>query len=270
MRYSPGNRLWMGSRRFNATTSDVNFSTLGGGAQSLTVHSVLAYVYPTGSGEGGFGWVWGKAPSATAGNSMIVDHNAGSPRIQFRGSSTGTAGQPVRTSNTGLMAYNEWLHIAGTWSGSLTASSSIRILVGRNGAPLAEVTYSSSADGTTAVSSNSTDEMHIGNRNGADRTFNGDICYVARWNRILSDAEFLRAQRFGPLSIRNGLVLCWVDGVDLGPMRLRGVQSNVVGGRVPLWRLVGPSRRNGIDAAASGFKAYWASRGHRVIGAGVQ
>ena len=46
------------------------------------------------------------------------------------------------------------------------------------------------------------------------------VYYLARWDRVLSHEELLKAQRLGPLAVRDGLVFFWMNGRDHGPYGL--------------------------------------------------
>jgi len=56
---------------------------------SLGSQTIIAYCNPSGSGGGGFGYIYGKTPTGvTTGPRFFIDHNAGSPRLSFGASST--------------------------------------------------------------------------------------------------------------------------------------------------------------------------------------
>lgn len=206
------------SWRFNATTSDISFGA--NASQAPLAQTVLALFYATGSGEGGTGYVMSRTPvSSVNGPRMSILDNTAAPQIFFGGHSTGNAGQPSFTGNANTITYGKWHHCAATWDGTLTGSTGVLAYVGIEGKALALVA-GTTANGTTAADAGSANALHVGNRGGTDRTFNGDIAYVAQWNRVLSLDEMLRAQFQGPLSVKGGLTFFWDGQRDLAPYQL--------------------------------------------------
>lgn len=204
----------MCSQRFDATTSDVNLGV--NAAQAPTAQTILVLCYPIASGEGGFGYVVSRTPSASSSGPRLLLVNTNSA-INFAGHSTGSASNPSRTAANNSFVYGQWQHIAAIWTGGLAAATSIQMYAGQNGLALTETAYGAAIDGVTAADSGSANSLHVGNREGTDRTFNGDIAYVAQWNRALSLTELLTAQKYGPLAVRGGLILYWNGARDLGP-----------------------------------------------------
>lgn len=212
---------------FNATTSEIGFGLAP--SQDLIAQTALVYVYAVGSGEGGVASVFQKSGSGSDAprQSVNIVHNAGSAQVGFAFSCSVPNGQPYLYAPAGDFTYNAHQHFAGTWDGGLLASG-IHVYLGTNGAPLTERTGGVSADGTGAVTFPTAGSFHIGNRSGGAYTFNGTIYYVARWNRVLSIDALRQAQMFGPLSVPDGLVLCWANNQDYSPTRLRYTSQTAV------------------------------------------
>lgn len=217
------------SELFNATTSDINLGVQA--SQAIGAQTTLAYIKTAGAGESNFGYIWGQTPSASSsGPRFYVFDDGANPtrRFIFQGHSTGTAGAPGRNTANDSATVGQWFHVGATWDGGLAATG-IKIYYGKAGAPLAEETgYTSPSDGTGSASYGVGNEFHIGNRAGTDRTFNGQIGYVVRWNRVLSKQELLIAQVFGPESVPEGLILNWRAGEDNGPLGLSAVSKTAV------------------------------------------
>lgn len=207
------------TRNFNATTSLYNYGTLGAAYNSNTPCTWLALIRPTGAGESNFGYIASKVISASAtGMRWIVDHNAGSPRIIW-GISSGSTG-PSQSAPSGSLTYNKWVWVAATYAGGLAAAN-VQLYQGAQ--HLTEVTsYPAPVAGTGSLNTDASNNFVIGNREGSDRTFNGDIAMVVRWDAVLDVEELNRAVRLGPLAVRpSELLFCWAGGEDLGPYKKR-------------------------------------------------
>ena len=210
---------------FNSTTTNYGYGVLNARHNSDIATTFLALIRPTGSGEGGFGYIAAKTiVGSSTGMRFFVDHNAGSPRLAA-GYASGNAG-PQRSAPVGSITYGRWVWVAYTFVPGLLASN-IAILQGENS--VQEVSsYSVSTDGTGTFSTDATNNFHIGNRDGADRTFAGDIALVVRWNTALSRAGINEAIRRGPSTYqRDRQLFCWVAGLDIGPSANRA--SSVAG-----------------------------------------
>lgn len=185
--------------------------------ENLAPLTVLAYCRPTGIGGSNLSSVFSKANAAsTAGKRLQFEHNSNAPRWTFCVPSTGTVSGPARTGASNSGVYNSWQHVAATWDGSLTGAN-VHVFVGV-GADLAEISYTSTVNGTTAIASDAGEPLILMNR-AVDlaRSYVGDLAYVAWWDRVLSLAELQQAQNEGPLSVPSGLVLLWANEADLGP-----------------------------------------------------
>lgn len=257
---------------YNATTSDRNF----GQVKQLETgpRTVLALLYPEGSGEGTSGVFLGQVPSggSTNGPRFSIEDNSGAPGVQLRYGSSGTSNFPARNSANGVVTYNAWNLIGCTHDGGLTASTGMRIYNGINGAAIAEVAYGGAANGTGTLLDGTGNNFHIGNREDTDRTFNGSIAYVAQWNRVLTLQELGRAQRMGPLSV-PGIRLLWANGYDYGPYSLRPQSTTDIARRArPVYYApLGVMQRyiplNEISAAT--FNAAWNGAANTVYQPGA-
>ena len=205
---------------FNATTSDIN---LGASApQDCLAQTAMSLCYPVASGEGGAGYIFALTTSATSNGPRFVHlDNTANPQFGMQCNSSGTAGAPVHNSDSNSAPYNNWYHVVGTWDGGINADG-VQVYIGQNGATLANKTTNGAnfVNGTTAGSVTAGRNLHIGNREGTDRTFNGIIAYVARWNRVITLDEMILAQQRGPLAVPKGLILCWANDRDYGPYHL--------------------------------------------------
>jgi len=216
----------LGSTRFNGTTTTVQFGDEDS-TQLLTAQSCLALTYPIGTGEGGFGSIFSKDSAGTnpRGPRFLIDHNSGTPRLFFGCNSTGVGGSPQVASNT-AMTYGEWWSSAYSWDGT-AGFAAIKLYQGKSGVPVVETAYTGGSNGAGSATYGPVFGFSVGNRNAQDRTFNGDIAFVARWNRVLSLAEFRTAQTYGPLAV-PGLVFCWANGRDYGPFKIKPTNVRVI------------------------------------------
>ena len=230
------------TRNFNATTSTYDYGSNDTAFDSAGPQTVLCLIRPTGAGEGNFGYVLSRVPSAsTDGMRLFINHNSGSPTISYGQGSTVTANAPLRVSSTGIITYGAWRWMAATFDGSLNATG-IKIFSSDLIEALTEATYGTTTNGSGALRANSGQSVHVGNRTGTDRTFAGDIALVAWWSVELSPTELERARRDGPLSVRQkDLVLLWAGGQDM--MGRNPVPTAATGGqpiRYPI-KKAGPS-----------------------------
>lgn len=199
----------------------------------LGSQTILAYCYPTGSGGGGFAYLYAKVPSASVnGPRMFIADNTGAPRLTFGANSNGTATAPLREGAANSAVYNSWGHYAVTWDGSLNYTG-IHSYSGV-GVNLAEIGYNTQTNGTTSVASDASSSAYLMNRAGLGREFVGDVAYIAVWDRVLSLAELQNAQNNGPLSEPTGLVLLWANQADLSQNALTATgRSAYAAGSLP-------------------------------------
>lgn len=214
----------------------------------LGSQTIIAYCKPTGSGGGGFGYIFGKTPTgSTAGTRFFVDHNGGSPRLSFGVSSTGSGGpgNPNNLGATSGITYNAWQHCEVTWDGSLNGTG-ISLFV--NGT----AKDGTQTNGVTAISSDAANDAYLMNRFGLGREFVGDIAWIAVWDRVLSSDERGSARTNGPLSVPSGLVLVWANQADLGPNGLtETTRSTFVAGGAPTSDVLGISATTSAAGVAT-------------------
>ncbi len=202
---------------------------------NLGSQTIIAYCYPTGSGGGGFGYIYGKTPTgATTGPRFFIDHNANAPRLSFGVSST-SASNPNNLGTTSGITYNAWQHCEVTWDGTINGTGISLFVNGtaRDG---------TQTNGTGSITSDAANDAFLMNRFGLGREFVGDIAWVAVWDRVLSSDERGSARTNGPLSVPSGLVLAWANQADLGPNGLTATtRSTHVAGGTPTSDVLGIS-----------------------------
>lgn len=239
-------RVMYGSVLWNATTTTYDYGSINTAHSSDQPNTYLLLVHPDGAGENNSGYMFSKLSSAsTDGFRILMSHNSGNPTITFGYGSTGTASSPSRTVNTGFATYGAWNWIAASHDGSLDASM-MNVYHAIKDNRLAEVTYSATTNGTTAVITDASFSLHVGNRTGTDRTFNGSIALVARWNAKLTLEEIERAKQYGPLRVRRrSLLFLWANGNEYSkglvpstitaPALGRSVKFMLRAGSHPIW-----------------------------------
>lgn len=154
-----------GGGTWNGTTSRLGFSSPAG-LDDVRPITGSVWIYETGDGEGGVGYIMAKVPTSSIDGPRFFTQT--NQTISFGAHSTGAADFPNRFSAT-TYSRNVWQHLVFTWDGSLTATN-IKFFI--NGA---EVTYGSGTNGATAIVSDASNNFIIGNRAGDDRTFTGSI-----------------------------------------------------------------------------------------------
>lgn len=212
---SPQDRTLWGERSvaFNATTSLFNYGALNTQFNANVPMTVLALIRPAGAGEGDFGYILAKTDvSSVTGTRWFVDHNTGSPAMAFGHASGDT--NPLRRGPANSIVYGRWIWVAVTSVGTITATD-IKLYQGEH--VIKEVSsYSTSNNGTGTINNADAYSLVIGNRNGSDRTFNGDIAVVVRWSSLLSVKDLNDAIRLGPRSVKTDKqIFCWVAGGDI-------------------------------------------------------
>lgn len=192
----------------------------------LGAQTHLAYVRPTNAGGGGFGYLYGKTPSASISGPRFYLGAAEGSGFAFAVASA-NGGYPSAVSSSGDVTFSAWQHLAATWDGTAAASG---IVLYRDGA---DVTTTRQA-GLAPVQPDAANNVFLMNRNGLGREYVGDFAYYAIWNRVLSGAELDSARTNGPLSVPSGLVLLYANGADLGPSSLAvSARSTYAAGALP-------------------------------------
>ena len=206
---------------FDATTTIFDYGALNASFNANVPMTLMALIRPTGSGEGTFGYVLAKTDTnLSTGTRWFVDHNSGAPKMAF-GQASGD-NNPLRGAPNNSITYGKWVWVAVTSLGTITATD-IKLYQGEDN--IKEVSsYSTSNSGTGTINNSSTYKWIVGNRDGSDRTFAGDIAVAIRWNDILSLENMNEVLRVGPMSVkRDKQIFCWMGGHDFGPRRLHPV-----------------------------------------------
>lgn len=195
---------------FNATTSMVQFPAAD--HQVLSKQTIMAASRPVAAGEGSRGYIIAHAYiDASQGIRLFHDATA-DPRWYF-GADNGVNNLfPAASTNPSpYLSYGKIQVVAATWDGSANANN-IYLYRGTDAQPLFENTYDRGSGDTVWAPVGM--PITIGNRGGGDRTFNGDIFWVARWNRILLLDELRKAQFNGAESVPDGLTFHYVNGKE--------------------------------------------------------
>ncbi len=205
--------------QFDGSTSVIEFDT---SPPSAIAQTTLCLIYPTGTAANGNGVIWSRRNAGnTDGQTFALTKNGGSNIwVDFIGSCATTARPFALDDGTGgPITLNNWYHLAATWTGN-PATTNIIHYRGTNGAQLVQRVVGTTTGGSSPANDSGSYSFRIGSFPGASQ-FNGTIAYVARWNRILALAELLQAQRLGPISVPQGLILCWANGRDYGPYAIK-------------------------------------------------
>lgn len=215
--------------------------------------TMLVYTKLTGAGGNNIGYVFGRTPSSSIdGHRFYIFHGSGTPGTAFGGSCSGgglNTSRPNREGANNSATLNSWGHYAAIWNGT-NQQTGITLYAGI-GVDLAEVGYSGigASSGGTPISSVG-NPLYLFNRQGLDRHYAGDIAYIARWNRVLTLTELRQAQNDGPLSVPDGLILCWANGQDYGPSAYTPVaRATLVEGELPPNTALGGEQ--GLQASVS-------------------
>lgn len=137
--------------------------------------TIVAWIYPHDSGEGGFGRVFEKWYNVTYGPYGLYMGGTGNEEIKCRIQIGGVSKDAITTGNA--VPYNQWSFVTGVYNGS-------NVIVYVNG-----VEYIGAA-ATGLIDSYPSADVTIGNQNPlGERTFNGTIDVVRIYNRALSNDE---------------------------------------------------------------------------------
>lgn len=230
------------------------YVNLGDDANDTSIaQTCLVYTKITGAGGNGNGYVFGRTPSSSInGHRLYIFDNSGGPRLTFGGSCSGGAAhmsRPYREGANNSTTTGSWGHYASTWDGG-NQSSGILLYAGV-GAELAEVGYSGIGRDSGGTPIDAVGKpLYLFNRQGLDRNLDGDVAYIARWNRVLTLTELRQAQADGPLSVPDGLILCWANGQDYSSNAYTPVaRATLVEGELPPNTALGGEQ--GLQASVS-------------------
>lgn len=195
---------------------------------NLGAQTVAAYVRPTTGSSGATDYIIAKAGPAAAGFRLMA-YRANDSTVQFAlgFDSSGAALAPRR--NAASVAGGTWTKVLATFDGSLLATG-IKIYL--NGTESGS--YAEQANGSGTLTADDANDLLLLNRSDLARSFLGDVAYIARWNRVLSAAEIASVTSNGPLSVPDGLILCWANQEDNGPLDLvPTARTTYVAGAIP-------------------------------------
>lgn len=148
--------------------------TGGGSTEKMTF---AAWIYKTGDGENNFGRI------LDFGNSDIMWYTGTTEKVYFAAKWNGANTVQWATTDS-VFSLNEWTHVVITYDATAAANDP-KVYV--NGVEKSVVLDSGVQTG--AYYGIVSQDAHIGNRSGGDRTFEGQLADVAVWNSILSSEE---------------------------------------------------------------------------------
>lgn len=194
---------------------------------NLVARTYMAYMRPTGVQNPGY--LFSKCDNSTG---------SGGPRIQISNTNMSlslvtptavSALYPNRSAANSTLSYNAWGNFAVTWDGTSPCNTQARHY--KDGT---EIAYGAATAGTPPYHTGVGYDFRLFNRGGVDRVCLGSFAYMAVWSRELSADEIAQAYADGPLSVPDGLVLCWANGQDYGPYALTPVsRSTFASGDLP-------------------------------------
>lgn len=207
------------SIKFDGISTGYGYGQVGGGLSNAPL-TIMALCRPSGVGENNQGYIFSRVPAgSSAGLRLYTSDGTGTGRIAFGLNST-TLSAPLRVTSDNFVVANSWNWICATSAGGLLASN-LEVYSSNpttGGSFRKESTYVTSTDGTGTLDNDIFENVVVGNRGSSpgDRTFNGDIAFVAKWNRVLSKEEMEAVRRRGILSVARGsLSFLWVAGTEI-------------------------------------------------------
>lgn len=195
---------------------------------NLGAQTVAAYLRPKTGSSFASDYIIAKGGAAAAGLRLTA-YRANDSTVQFTlgFGSNGTSITPRR--NAASVAGGAWTKVLATFDGSLLATG-IKIYL--NGTESGS--YPESENGSGALTADDAHDLMLLNRSDNARPFLGDVAYIARWSRVLSAAEIASVTSNGPLSVPDGLILCWANQEDNGPLGLvPTARTTHVAGAIP-------------------------------------
>lgn len=181
---------------------------------NLSAGTIIVYFKKTGTGGANLGYLVTKYTGAGSGGfRFLVEHNSGSSRLVFGWDSTGTANSPSKTGTGGDVTDNTWQHGMVTFTRTLLASD-IDLYLNN---VLCTPTGGATADGTGSLNSDASNDVFLGNRGPSGtlgRQFDGDVAYIAIWDRKLDSTERGNVMTYGPLYVTSGLVFLFANDQD--------------------------------------------------------
>lgn len=133
-------------------------------------------------------------------NTLFNDATAISASID-----TNTGSDSVDTDG-GFLRTNAWLFIAFAYSENGASNDRLRVYVGDSTTTATEATYGSQANGSGGREDNSAADTIIGNKTSDDQGMNGQIAFLAYWDRRLT-IDQIREQQFSPHITTGTLIM---------------------------------------------------------------
>jgi hypothetical protein len=209
----------------------------------LVARTYMYYGKPTGVENPGQICIKGDSASSGGPRFQISSSNS---NAQFVTPTAASVLVPSFRGASGSVALGEWVNLAVSWDGVTAVNESGKIYKDgvREASPEASAGSSPYLDGTGF-------DLWLFNRPGAARALLGSHAYLAIWSRVLSDAEVATAVADGPLSVPDGLVLCWANGQDYSPHNIVPIaRSAFVAGELPPNTALGESTSATHDLTA--------------------
>ncbi len=184
-----------GSGEGSGTTDRIAYANYAA-INDLNTLTYALWTYRTGNGGGNNGRIVDKRNANASGGAFLYTTATNYAFEQHRWSGGKGAWHETRP------AGNVWVHVAITYDAGSTANDPTFYFDGvSQGAPVEDVTPS----GTLAAE---TEILHVGNSGATTRVWDGRLCEVAIWNRVLSPSEVASlGDGFSPLFFPRGLVL---------------------------------------------------------------
>jgi hypothetical protein len=174
--------------RFNGISGIVTAGTSPAVA-NLPALTFSAWIFPTGTGAGGYGRILHKGAPQVGGYWWNLTSGIG---LQLSVDYSGTDLQ--RSAAAGNLTLNTWQFVTVTWDGT---SNGTGIHLYRNGS---ELTYGSTTNGTGSRIDDSAGILRIGNNDTMARAFAGVIDDVRIYNRVLTQAEITNLYSSYPIA----------------------------------------------------------------------
>ena len=148
--------------------------------------SFVGWIFVEGTGEGNFGYLFGKTQvTGPFGSRLTTDDSSGTNRLFFGlNSNSGADTNPGRITNNNIYTDSVWAHTAVLKDDNSITATTLHIYVDG-----VEATYAQTTNGVGTLTSDGSYTLMLGNRNGSDRTFNGDITENAFFKRVISSTE---------------------------------------------------------------------------------
>ena len=174
--------LWTSQgRRFDGIDDSIDCGSASV-LDDLAPFTFLAWIYPTGAGEGGNGTVIWKETAGNSGTFFQLYNN--DLRLLLR--IDHATDDVYRYGTAGEVKLNIWQQVVATWDGSTTAAN------GHIYINTIEITYGGSLNGVGARVSDAANNLLIGNNLAGSFTFAGTIGEVLIYNRALTPLEIQR------------------------------------------------------------------------------